>query len=759
MSGGTWKRGLTLLAAVGLATAAVGCREHMPHSFITWPGGGDVTYSHPKPPEGGYYENWDPWAVTLEVTPVEDVNPVRTQHYLIATVRDKDGKGLPNRRVEWIISDGSIGDIVEVDESGWRNSRGWKQANDFGVSHTSNYKHVLDMGDDDPSNDIHIEPGMTWCVITSPIEGDTYVTAYCPAIYNVNDHKKFVVKHWYDVRWECPPPATNPAGQPHELVTSVMKYSDNSPHSGYQVTYRITDGTGRFTNGSTTETVMTDGSGMARTTISPEGMMGGTANIAISIERPANEQCCKPAVHIADCTTSKTWVPAEIRITKECPPSVISGSTFDYVLTVSNPSSVAANNVMVTDALPAGVEYVSSTPSGSGPSWSLGTLQGGGSTQIRVTVRANVTSGSVQNCANVTAEGGLSDQACCNTEINTPSITIEKTCTPAVMICDMIQYTVIVRNVGTGPASNVRVIDTLPDGIVADDGRQVKEFNAGNLAPGEAKQASYTAKPQRVGTFTNSATATGDGGLTATTSCTTTVTETTLQVTKTASRAEVYIGRNVDFEITVTNTGNATAEGTAVRDQIPNGWAYVSAADGGQMSGNTVTWNVGNLEPGQSRTVHVTLKANSANQSENQAFATARCAQADVRSPIAAVGIAAILLEVIDVEDPVEVGQNLTYVITATNQGSEVGTNIVIAVDIQPEAEFVSASSQFGLTASQSGATVTFAPLPRLEPRAKAEYRVIVKGTQAGDTRFTTRMTLDQLQGPPVMETESTKFY
>lgn len=758
MSGGTWKRGLTLLAAVGLATAAVGCREHMPHAFITWPGGGDVTQSHPKPPEGGYYSNWDPWAVSLEVTPVEDVNPVRTQHYLIATIRDKNGKPLPNRRVEWIISEGSVGDIVEVDESGWRNGRGYKVTNDFAVSHTNNFDHVLKDDDDDPSNDVAITKGQTWCVITSPIEGDTYITAYAPGIYNPANHKQFVVKHWYDVKWECPPPATNPAGQPHELVTKVMKYSDSSGLDNYSVTYRITDGGGRFSNGSTVETVMTDGAGMARTVITPDGMQGGTTNIAIEILRPANEACCKPAVKIADCTTSKTWVPAEIKIAKECPASVVSGSTFDYVITVSNPSSVAANNVVVTDNLPAGVEYVSSVPAGSG-SWNLGSVAGGSSQQIRITARAVTTGGNVQNCAMVTAEGGLSDQACCNTAINSPALAIEKTCTPNVMICDAIEYVVIVRNTGTGPASNVRVLDTLPDGIVADDGRTTKEFNAGNLAPGEAKQARYTAKPQRVGTFTNTATATGDGGLSATTSCTTNVTETALQVTKTASRAEVFIGRPVDFEITVTNSGGAAAQSTTITDNIPSGWQFVSASQGGTFSGNTVTWSVGTLESGQSRTVGLTLKAVSANAGENKAYANARCAKAEAGVNIGAKGIPAILLEVIDVEDPVEVGQNLTYVITATNQGSETGLNVGITCEVQPEAEFVSASSQFGLAATQSGKSISFAPLPRLEPKARAEYRVVVKGTQAGDTRFTVRMTEDQLQGPPVQETEATRFY
>jgi hypothetical protein len=145
----------------------------MPHS--DWLAGGDIQQTHPNRRRG--YMSLGPFAVELEVVPVEDVNPVRTQHYLVATVRDKNGKPLPNRRVEWIINKGSVGDIVEVDESGWRASRGYKVTNDYAISHTNNFKHVLDMGNSDPSDDIALTAGQTWCVITSPIEGDTFITA------------------------------------------------------------------------------------------------------------------------------------------------------------------------------------------------------------------------------------------------------------------------------------------------------------------------------------------------------------------------------------------------------------------------------------------------------------------------------------------------------------------------------------------------------------------------------------------------------
>ena len=58
-----------------------------------------------------------------------------------------------------MIAEGSVGDIVEVDESGWRASRGYKVDNHYAVSHTNNYDHVLDLGNDDPSDDIELTMG------------------------------------------------------------------------------------------------------------------------------------------------------------------------------------------------------------------------------------------------------------------------------------------------------------------------------------------------------------------------------------------------------------------------------------------------------------------------------------------------------------------------------------------------------------------------------------------------------------------------
>lgn len=742
-------------AALVAVTALSGCRGHMPHAF-TWPAGGDIVPTHAKPPEGGYYSNWDPYAVELRVEPLEDVNPVRTQHIVIATVLDKHGKPLPNRRVEWIISEGSVGDIIEVDESGWRASRGYKVDNKYAVSHTNNFDHVLDRGNDDPADDITLTEGQTWCVITSPVEGTTYLTVYAPGIYDWSKHKVFAVKHWYDVYWELPPPATNPIGTEHTFTTLVQRYSDRAPISGYTVNYRIVDGPAAVfaETGSTTASVQTDGSGTARVTIRQTQPVEGTNNVEVEIIRPDDVQCCKPGGRIAGGMTSKTWIGPKITCDKSGPANVLAGQEFTYSITVSNPSQVNATNVVLTDALPEGLTLVSSNPPASGNTFSLGTIAPGESSIVTITAMATRT-GTFENCAEVRADYGLSARCCVTTVATAPALQIEKTCSADVLLCDPIEYVIVVRNTGDGAARNIRLTDQLPEGITTMEGKSSVAANFGDLAPGEAKEVRFSARASRTGRFTNTATVTGDGGLTAESSCTTVVRQPVLAVTK-SGPAERYLGRPADFEITVSNTGDGPARDTVLTDTVPAGLQFESASDGGQFANGVVTWTLGTLEPGASRTVKVTLRALTAGPTTNTATARAYCAEGSAQAALDLKGVPAVLLEVVDVSDPIEVGANETYIITVTNQGTAVDTNIVVTCVIPAEMDYVSSD---GPTAgSASAKTVQFAPLASLAPKEKATYRVVVKGNAVGDVRFKVSITSDALRSP-VEETESTHVY
>jgi uncharacterized repeat protein (TIGR01451 family) len=216
-----------------------------------------------------------------------------------------------------------------------------------------------------------------------------------------------------------------------------------------------------------------------------------------------------------------------------------------------------------------------------------------------------------------------------------------------------------------------------------------------------------------------------------------------------------YVGRNATFEVVVTNRGTGPALNVVVTDELRSGVEFLSADSGGQREGGNVVWRLGTLEAGAAKTLKVEARCNQITTVRNTAK-VAYCGEAQATCELVVKGIPAILLECVDDPDPVEVGHQTTYTITVTNQGSEVGTNIVVSCTLPPEQEFVKAS---GPTQGQAeGKVITFPPVPSLAPRAKVTFLVTTKGVKSGDSRFAVSMKSDQIASP-VNETESTNIY
>ena len=100
---------------------------------------------------------------------------------------------------------------------------------------------------------------------------------------------------------------------------------------------------------------------------------------------------------------------ADLSITKsDSPDPVVVGGLLVYTLTVNNNGPSDATNVVVSDTLPGGVTFVSTTgcvedPNGV-PTCSLGNIAAGGSAQYTISVTAPGTGGTITNVASVTAD-------------------------------------------------------------------------------------------------------------------------------------------------------------------------------------------------------------------------------------------------------------------------------------------------------------------------------------------------------------------
>lgn len=482
--------------------------------------------------------------------------------------------------------------------------------------------------------------------------------------------------------------------------------------------------------------------------------MTGHAAVALA-ESPSPAQAAQSMTHEEKAYPTGDKATSVILLERFTPTQVRVGEPFQFAIKLTNLTGATLEEVVLTEQLPAGLKLGAVTPDptsreGSAATWIWPKLGPRETKEIRV-------SGSTAQrenlifCATVTFETG----ACATMRIVQPELVLTKTAPPEVLLCDPIPLQFLVANRGSGVARNVRVTDTLPDGWSTMDGKRAFAFNAGDLAAGQSREFSVSVRASRTGEFTNVAQATEDGGLSAEARATTVVRKPELVVSKRGPEFR-FLGRPAVFEITVENTGDTIARETVLVDMVPGGTEFVSASEGGRFADGQVTWNLGDLAAGASRNVSLTVKPTQRGLVQNRAMARAVCAEGQASVNMEVRGIPAILLEVIDVHDPIEVGNNETYEIVVVNQGSAEDTNIVVTCTLPAEQEYV--SSEGPTRAAVDGKTIRFAPLPSLAPKAKATFRVVARGTAPEDVRFKVSILSDQIK-TPVEETESTHIY
>lgn len=200
-------------------------------------------------------------------------------------------------------------------------------------------------------------------------------------------------------------------------------------------------------------------------------------------------------------------------------PSVaLVGQPVRYTLRYANATGAApAQNVVLTDTIPAGLQYVSATPpaavTGQALSWPLGTLAAGDSGVIDVvlavapTVRDTVL---VRNVAFLEAQSApaLSAAAAQLALVGPPSVALGLDLSADVLqvgVGEAIPYSVAVRNPGTQTVANIQIAVRLPAGtryapgsaIAADSsvvaGGQLVLFTGAPLAPGASRTLRFVA--------------------------------------------------------------------------------------------------------------------------------------------------------------------------------------------------------------------------------------------------------------------------
>ncbi|HSV26358.1 MAG TPA: CARDB domain-containing protein [Sedimentisphaerales bacterium] len=478
--------------------------------------------------------------------------------------------------------------------------------------------------------------------------------------------------------------------------------------------------------------------------------------------RPAPAPAAAPRMVVSPCpvagqTTASSQYPSagQIKLEKIVPEFVFLNSEFTYRIEATNIGKGSLENVVVTDTIAPNVKINSMVPqaqvTGNVAKWALGTLKVG--EQKTITVKAVATGpATISECATVTYDQAL----CAEIRVLEPKVAAVIAAPKEVLLCDNIPIEYTITNTGNAELCAVNLAAVLPSGTRLADPAHKASATMPTLAAGQSQKVTMLVRATAPGTYTFGGNLTADGGITAqTNTVTVNVVNCDLRIETSAPELR-FIGREARVDVKVTNAGNGVARDTAVVTTA-KGAVLGGASDGGVVAGDNVTWKIGALQPGQSRSFTVNLNsATPADVSLASAASAYCCPTVTTTARTKFTGIAAILLEVIDVTDPVEVGTDTTYIITVTNQGTAPDTNVRIMSRLDANMQYVSASGPTAVTFRDG--TIQFAPIPSLEAGRKVEYRVVVRATRAADARFHTELTSDRLT-TSVMETESTHFF
>ena len=409
------------------------------------------------------------------------------------------------------------------------------------------------------------------------------------------------------------------------------------------------------------------------------------------------------------------------------------GDLITYTLTFTNIGTGNASNVWINDTIPADTTYVSSTPAPTSNTsttyrWNFANVGPGGTAVVTLVVKVkpgtpdrrfiNNTATADYSDANGNFKGTLSDGDGVTVTAPLMSITKEDGETFADP-GDIFTYTITYRNTGSGVATGVVIVDTLPSQVTVlnetppptNISGLVHTWTIGTVAPGNVSVITIRVRVN-VGTpdqtlvenivVMNSSDANGNPLPQRSAEARLTVRSPVFTFTKTANVSEADPGDTITYTLQYKNIGSGRARGVIVNDTIPVGTTFVSSNPPYfSFSGSTYRWNVGTVVANATGTITVVVRVDAGLADGTPLVNTATLDYSDdnnnfierltddARTTVTAPVLTIIKTVDVSTADPSDL---LTYTITYKNIGSGVATGVEITDTLPPNTTFVDAS-------------------------------------------------------------------
>ena len=310
------------------------------------------------------------------------------------------------------------------------------------------------------------------------------------------------------------------------------------------------------------------------------------------------------------------------------------GDTVTWTVTLVNKGPDSAVNVSVKDVLPKELiysgEYTSTRGEYKDNVWFIDEVANGETLTLVIKTTVNATSTTIVNVVNVTSDTYDPNETN-NNDSNKTYVSPEADLEIVKLVSnasahkgDIINWTIIVTNLGFDVAENVVVNETVPDGLIVLNviGGEIKDgvWTIGDLARG--KNATLIIETQinttnkTIVNIVNVTSDTYDPVLdnNNATNQTAIPPEADLSITKTVSNASAHKGDVVTWTIVLVNNGPDAAINVSVTDVIPDTLIYGAddvSVDKGSFKDNV--WFIGEVAKGETLTLTVKTTVDATN--------------------------------------------------------------------------------------------------------------------------------------------------
>lgn len=433
------------------------------------------------------------------------------------------------------------------------------------------------------------------------------------------------------------------------------------------------------------------------------------------------------------------------------------GQECQLELHVKNSGTTVASQVAVDGIFPSTVRLTGADPkpaaSGEKVTWSFDTLAPGAEQTIAIKLIP-----SRRGDLGATAQVRFTGSASAAFRVEEPLLKVAVKGPAEVMLGDPATQMILVSNPGTGTVHDVKVEARLTDGLEHGSRGERLVMQVGSVAPGETRTVRLGLSAIKGGPQTINVVASSSSEANATSSTQLNVVAPSLKIAVDGPALR-YKGRNAKYTLTVTNDGSVPNNNIRISHAVADGFKFVSADRNGKFDQSTksVQWFIGRMEPGQTAQVVCELNAMTIGDFSHTASVLSDSGiRAEAKSHTKVDGIASLTMDVVDIDDPVEIGAETAYEIRVKNEGSKAATKVSIACELPPEMELKSYKAP--VDAIVENRQILFKSLDQVAPGAEVVYRIHVKGIQEGNHRMRVRMTGGSLQEPVVRE-EATKVY